>query len=153
MKRILLASSVMCLGVFIVFMASKQGSPTDDEKEIWKNEKAYMGFFQKEDPEGVLTFWDKGGIGWPMGTPQPSGNSEARNKYLEDLFARTKVITFEIRPMAIKVFGDVAVVHYFVDWVSQDSEGNKEKLKTRITHTWMKKEGQWKIIGGMSAEE
>ena len=101
---------------------------------------------------GVMTFWNEEGVVWPMGTPQPSRNSEVRKAYLEDLFARVKVVTFEIQPMAIKIFGDVAVVHYFIDWVSRDSDGNEEKQKTRITHTWMKKDGQWRIIGGMSAE-
>ncbi len=151
-KRTFLVSSAMCLGVFIVVLVLLQGSPTDDETEIWKNEQAYMKFLWNEDPAGVMSFWNAEGVGWPMGTPQPSGNSAARKAFLEILFARTKVVTFEIQPMAIKVFGDVAVVHYFVDWVSRDPEGNEKKQKTRITHTWMKKDGQWKIIGGMSAQ-
>jgi len=150
MKRILLVSSLICFGILIVSQVFLMGSSADETK-IWKNERAYIEFLKDGDPEGMMSFWHEDGVGWPMATPQPFGNIEARKAYLENLFAQMKVITFEIQPKALKIFGDVAVVHYFVVWISRDSEGNEEKLETRITHTWMKQAGQWRIIGGMSS--
>jgi hypothetical protein len=43
------------------------------------------------------------------------------------------------------------VAHYLVtvEWVDKDGKGEREE--SRITHTWMKVNGRWKIITGMSA--
>ena len=150
MKRILLASSVICFGVLIVSQMFLVGSSADETK-IWKNEEAYIKFLKDGNPEGMMSFWHGDGVGWPMATPQPFGNKEARKAYLENLLAQMTVVSFELQPKALKIFGDVAVVHYFVVWISRDSEGTEEELKTRITHTWMRQAGQWRIIGGMSS--
>ena len=151
-KKVLWVSCVTYLGVFVIALVFLHASPASDEKDIWKNEKAYMEFLQKEDPLGMMSFWNEQGIGWPMGMPKPSGNNRARKVYVDILFSQVEVVSFKIQPMAIKVFGDVAVVHYFIDWVTRDSEGIEKEQKTRITHTWMKTDGQWRIIGGMSSE-
>lgn len=123
-----------------------------DEAKIWKNEEAYLESLKNGDSVGMIAFWHEDGVGWPSATPQPFSNKESRRAYLKELIAQTKVVSFTIKPGAIKIFGDVAVIHYSVDWIRQGSEGNEEKMKTRITHTWMKQDGKWKIIGGMSAD-
>jgi ketosteroid isomerase-like protein len=144
--------SVLVLMCFMGSLCCLNSWAQADEAKIWKNEEAYMEFLKKGDLEGMVAFWHEDGVGWPMATPQPFSNMESRRAYLEGLFAQTKVVTLKINPVSIKIFRDVAVVHYLVDWVIQDSEGNQENKKTRITHTWMKQDGKWKIIGGMSAD-
>ena len=123
-----------------------------DEAQIWKNEELYMNYLKNENTDGMLSFWHDNGIGWPASAPHPSSSMESRKAYLDGLFSQVEVISFKIKPEDIKIFGDVAVVHYLIDWITQDAEGNKEEMRTRIIHTWMQKEGKWKIIGGMSAE-
>ena len=62
-------------------------------------------------------------------------------------------VTYELRPKAVHLFGDVAVTHYLESDVWTDHQGNKEGEGQwyRITHTWKKYGERWKIIGGMSS--
>lgn len=149
MKAKISISVWMCL---LICLCSLHAWPQTDEVQIWKNEEAYMNFLKNGDSAGMMSLWNENGVGWPMATPQPFSDKESRKAYLEELFTQTEVVSLKIKPGAIKIFGDAAVVHYLVDWIARDPEGNEEKLKTRITHTWMKQDGKWKIIGGMSSE-
>jgi uncharacterized protein (TIGR02246 family) len=140
-------------GIFIlVALCCLQIWAQTDEDQIWKNEKAYLDFLKMKDSEGMVSLWNEDGIGWPASTPLPSGDKESRKAYLDGLFSQTDILAYEFNHKVIKVFGDAAIVHYILYWTVKDPEGKEEKLKTRITHTWMKQDGKWKIIGGMSSE-
>jgi hypothetical protein len=55
--------------------------------------------------------------------------------------------------MAIQVTGDVAIDHYRIkfDWVKNDTGEVVRTDAMRITHTWIRANGTWQILGGMSA--
>ena len=60
-------------------------------------------------------------------------------------------LTFELTPYSVRIYGDVAIVHYFCSGSWKDLQGNERSIKDRMTHTWRKRDGKWQIIGGMSA--
>jgi ketosteroid isomerase-like protein len=60
--------------------------------------------------------------------------------------------SYSIEQLAIQVTGDVAIDHYRIKttWASKD--GTKARTDAmRITHTWIRTNGTWQILGGMSA--
>jgi ketosteroid isomerase-like protein len=51
----------------------------------------------------------------------------------------------------IRVIGNVAVVHYRLDWEIEDADGSSSTVSYRITHTWLEENGKWRILTGMSS--
>ena len=52
-------------------------------------------------------------------------------------------MSFELDRAGIRVFGDVAITHYFVT-IRETDEGEA----IRITHTWIRDGADWRILGG-----
>ena len=64
-----------------------------------------------------------------------------------------KLIKYELRPEAVKIFNNVAVTHYAAKavWKNNSSDSEDEGNWFKITHTWMRTVDSWQIIGGMGA--
>lgn len=150
LNKLIVILSILCVGMFYNPLTPAQ-EWSETEQEIWKNEKAYLEFRQKGDLEAMAEMWHENFVGWPSWAEQPV-NKEFAVAAIKERLSHAKLVSFELKPAAIEVFGNVAINHYFVSGVWQDSEGNEVRTTTRITHTWMKQDGKWKIIGGMSSE-
>ena len=57
-----------------------------------------------------------------------------------------KLKSYEIRPLAIQLFDKVAIVCFNYKYT-----GNKFSDSGRVTHTWMKQNSTWYLIGLMEA--
>src|ERR1700746_3152199 len=66
-----------------------------------------------------------------------------------------KVLDYRLKPFSVRQFGgDVVVTLYRSTVRSTDRAGANESTHAgRLTHTWMKTDKGWRIIGGMSAED
>ncbi len=63
-----------------------------------------------------------------------------------------KLQSYSIEQLAIHVTGDVAIDHYRIKANWANNEGTEVRTDAfRITHTWIRTNGEWQIIGGMSA--
>ena len=62
-----------------------------------------------------------------------------------------KSATVELKPMSVRLYGHVGVVHYEAHARAQTRTGTAIDDRERYTHTWLRTEQGWKIIGGMSA--
>lgn len=54
---------------------------------------------------------------------------------------------YEINPVAIKIHGNVAIVHYYYLRVRKDAEGKEELEQGRWTDILMKQKDKWVLIG------
>src|SRR5438309_9874621 len=61
--------------------------------------------------------------------------------------------SYTIEQLAIQVTGDIAIDHYRIklNWTKNDTGEVARTDAMRITHTWIRTNGAWQIIGGMSA--
>ena len=123
---------------------------SEDEQTLWSLENNYFEHLAKEELEALESFYHADFIGWPSHSPEPVGRSVGRQS-LEELLADTEVLSIQVRPLAIVIRGDVAVTHCFVDMQQEDAEGEASWSSYRVTHTWLREDGRWKILGGMSA--
>lgn len=124
---------------------------TDMESDIWRLEEQYLATFQKGDTEGLLRFYHPNFIGWPAQSSEPL-DLKAGREFMEAMDEKADMISFEIRPGAIRITGDVALVHYSVALVQQGVDGVTSGSVLRVTHTWMNTRSGWRIMGGMSAD-
>jgi ketosteroid isomerase-like protein len=122
----------------------------EDEQALWSLENAYFAHLANREFDALETFYHADFIGWPSHSPEPVGVGVARQS-LEELLAGIEVLSIQVRPQAAVIRGDIAITHSFVDMQQEDAEGEASWYSYRITHTWLREGGTWKILGGMSA--
>ena len=126
----------------------QEGSPV--EQEIWKLEQIYMENYKEKNLEILSQFWHKEFIGWPEWSDKPVNVAEAKaalNKPSE-----TKIISFKIQPQKIVMHDRIAITYYSIDLKVENESKEQVTGSFRVIHTWLEKNGKWRIIGGMSAK-
>ena len=120
-----------------------------DEKTVWKEEESYWRYLESGDIDAYLRLFHEGFVSWPYESPRPSDKPAVR-QMIEDLRMSYRLVTYELNPLAIKVIGDTAVVYYSVRYVVETQGEEIEDIR-RVSHTWVRDDGNWKILGGMSS--
>jgi ketosteroid isomerase-like protein len=119
---------------------------SSEQKEVWKNVETYWGMWASRDLEGFMSYIHNDYSGWFHGSHLPSGKDASR-KWIAHSFSKSKVLVHDIRPLAIKIHGNVAIVHYVYADISQDSEGKEKMEQGRWTDILMKQGDRWVLIG------
>jgi len=151
LKKVLLILSIIVLGI----MGNAQAFELDlseEEKEVWSMEETYWEFVKNRDLEGYRSLWHEEFEGWPKGLKQPA-NKDRLISVVKLWFSSITPgsFTFKLTPYTVRLYGDVIIVHYLCQAVWTDHKGKEVSMNDRMTHTWMKQDGKWQIIGGMSA--
>ena len=152
----LLASAGFALVVHFAFSAddnsksAKQSgaNPTPAESQIWALEHAYWEFNRDAKHQQIIATWHDKFLGWPDGEPSPI-DKEKGIRYVRENYAEPASYAFEIERAGIRILGNVAVNHYAVHLKWKDGK----KRSMRITHTWVREENGWKVLGGMSTSQ
>ena len=120
------------------------------EQAVWEQEETYWRFVKADNREGYLDLWDDRFVGWPRFETVPIH----KNK-ITHFISERKVLDYKLEPLSVREFGgDVVVTLYRSTVHSTHRTGGDESTRAvRLTHTWMKTEKGWRIIGGMSAED
>ncbi len=121
------------------------------EENIWALEEAYFTNLYKADYEAVLDIVHSRFLGWPGNVPQPV-DKEGSARFMKQLISGPSSCTFKIERKGIRVQGDVALTQYIINVDCGDAAGAKTQ-SSRITHTWVKTGGRWKLLGGMSCDQ
>lgn len=68
------------------------------------------------------------------------------NKWVGFWTKSTEIPIGELRPIDIRIHGDVAIVQYFIFTIEKNAEGGKRVIR-RYTSTWKKQPDRWVVIG------
>lgn len=119
------------------------------EDEIWSLEEDYISYFREANHQAILSLYHSQFLGWPDSESYPVGKKRAA-QFLEENYPEPIQGVFQISREGIRILGNIAITHYSLisSWI--DEEGAEQKSESRITHTWIKEDTQWKILGGMS---
>lgn len=128
---------------------TREATPED---EVWNREVAYWGYLRAGEWDLWQDLWHEEVVAWPDNEPGPmykegvyqlmSGIAEA---------ADFQNVELEIRRRSVQVYGDIGIVYYEVHTAIPDEAGGFRPVQQRLTHTWLRTEDGWQIIGGMSA--
>jgi len=116
------------------------------QKDVWKNVEAYTALNTQRNLEGFLEYFHADYCGWAYEDALPSDKASIR-KYIEYRWKTTKILFSEIKPVAIKIYGNVAIVHYYYTTVYADAEGKEKSASGRWTDILMKQGDKWVMIG------
>ena len=153
MKRISILSLLPALAVVATTypkVPAGQGQ-SQDEQTIWSLEEAYFAHYAKGETEALELLWHADFVGWPSESREPV-RKRAASQSVRDFLAKARIVSFTLRPMAIAIRGDVAITYYFLDLRLEDPNSGIVERSVRITHTWLREDGKWKVLGGMSAQ-
>ncbi len=123
-----------------------------DEMEVWQLEKAYWEYVKANDLEKYRALWHENFLGWPFISSAPVRKDNITDWIAANTSKGIKLHSYSIEQLAIQVTGDVAIDHYRIkaNWANKEGAESKSDA-LRITHTWIRTDGTWQIIGGMSS--
>ena len=123
-------------------------SGPDDERDVKEREKQYWEHLKAKDFEGFMAFFHDDWVAWPSIVDEPLKKDDLRKRLVDS--DRTKEsYSSDLKPQAVQLFGNIAVVHYLMNETWKNNDGRKVSRVVKYTHTWVKEEGTWKVIGGM----
>jgi len=115
------------------------------QKDVWSNVQAYWEKFAQGDLEGFTAYMHADYRGWSYASPLPGDKATAR-KFLDHGFKTTKILVYNIKPVEIRIHGNVAVVHYFFTEISNDAEGKEKTSSGRWTDILLKQGDRWVMV-------
>jgi len=128
-------------------------SESSDETQIWNLEKAYWEYVKANDLDKYRALWYDDFVGWPSVSEAPVRKDHITDWITNNTSKGLKLQSYAIEQLAVRVTGDVAIDHYRikVNWASGDTGEVVRSDAMRITHTWVRTNRTWQILGGMSA--
>jgi len=134
-------------------VTAKDWSP--DVKTVWQLEEDYWRFVSAGDVESYVRLWHDNFVGWPCFERNPARKGDI-GKWVRDIRDNHWKLTYQLKPLEAQEFGDdTVVVHYAAEYIYDYGDGTRSGagLWRKFTHTWMKSDGRWQIIGGMCAAQ
>jgi ketosteroid isomerase-like protein len=120
------------------------------EETIWALELAYFSNLYRADYAGVLALVDPRFLAWPGTSPQPI-DRDGSARFMRELIAAPTTCQVRIERAGIRVAGDVALTAYVLH---VDCAGGRASPRpSRITHTWVRQDAKWTLLGGMSQDQ
>lgn len=121
---------------------------SNKQKIIWRNVENYTSLIMKGDVKGFLEYFHEDYSGWNYKEALPVSKTDIE-KELQHLPKR-KILEYKTIPVAINVFNDVAIVHYYYSAVFTNVDGNEKSKIGHNTDILLKQKDKWVLIGDYS---
>jgi Calcium/calmodulin dependent protein kinase II association domain len=153
-------NTVQCLAITLAlsslvyaqaYSASADNDKEEDKvkEEIWVLEESYFRNLYAADYGGVLSLVHSQFLGWPGSVAQPIDKAGS-SRFMKQLITKPTSCAFTIERGGIRILRDVALTQYTVSVNCSGAAAGAKTQVSRITHTWVKEAGRWKLLGGMS---
>ena len=119
---------------------------TAEQLEVWRNVQTYSDLAAKGDVEGFVQYFHPEFSGWPVGSPVPQ-TQEERIDAVRHFMPQGRSLWTQLKPLAIKVHGDFAFVHYYYYSQLQQGDDEPQMEMGRWTDILMKQGNRWVMIG------
>ena len=138
--------SLLFIGIAVFWSLQAFGAEwSEAQKEIWNLEKKYWECIKNADVETYKNLLHENVVSMRSRNYSPNNRPEEIEK-IRRWIGKMKPKSYEIRPLVIQLFDKVAIVCYNYKYT-----GNKFSDSGRVTHTWMKQNSTWYLIGLMEA--
>ena len=113
--------------------------------EVWQNVETYWELYANNDLEGFLEYFHDDFSGWADGDPIPFDKADRASGY-ERFIETSEVVWYRIKPAAIKIHDDVAIVHYFFWMTIADADGEVSSAQGHWTDILTRRGDRWVMI-------
>ena len=149
MKRNHFFSIVLLLSIAGLSLATNSYGQTwnQQQKDVWTNVDNYWALMAKGDIDGFMTYFGADYMGWDYDSPVPQSKA-ATAKYMNNGIKNGKTVFYDLSPVAILIYGDIAIVDYYFNTQRENLEGKKEWRSGRWTDVLQKLSGgsKWVLI-------
>lgn len=122
------------------------------EEKIWTLEEAYFSNLYLANYDQVTVLVSDRFLGWPGGLLHPISREESA-RFMKQLIPKPTSCRITIEKEGIRVTEAVALTQYTLHVSCSEAAGETKTQTSRITHTWVKEGGRWKLLGGMSNDK
>jgi ketosteroid isomerase-like protein len=137
--------SLLFIGIAVFWSLQAFGAEfSEAQKEIWNLEIKYWESIKNADVETHKNLLHDNLVSMRSRTSEPD-NKAVEMAHNFQVVAYT-LKSYEIEPLAIQLFNNVAIACYYYKFT-----GTKVSDSGRVTHTWMKQNDTWYLIGLMEA--
>lgn len=141
---------LLCATLSPLLRANRE-SWSAEQKEVWKNVLTYWALAGANDTQGFLEYVHADYQGWGYDNPLP-GSRERAIKFSTHYQKTTKTLVQDLQPVTVRVFGDIAYVHYFYTEITKDAEGKEKRQSGRWTDILKKQGGKWVMVADHGGE-
>jgi ketosteroid isomerase-like protein len=147
MKMEKLKPITLIIVVILIFAGSSVSEQewSKEQKEAWKLIETFWEFYSAKDAEGCLACFHQDYMGWSYRDKLPH-NKLSLEESIKFNLENYSTDSYEIKPVAISIFDDVAIVHFNYSGVYSDTAGNTGSYKGRMTDILIKQDGKWVFI-------
>ena len=139
--------------MYVSLWAAASPAEETSQDALWTLERSYWRYVQANDLPSYLNLWHKDFLGWPSISTVPLHKDHITDWITSQTRRGLTFHADELQPADIQVRGNIAVNYYRITYKWLDKDGKGTPRTVRVTHTWLKEDKAWKIIGGMSALE
>jgi ketosteroid isomerase-like protein len=143
--KILSATLLLFLGLGLSNLHA-QDNWTPVQKEVWKNINDYFDAFARGDAKAYLSYVHPDFEGWDTHQLLPRKKIDIE-LMLSSFFPGNKVLKYTLKPLTVKVYGEVAFAHYLYDVVVEGADGKRKSEEGRYTDILLKQGDKWLVIG------
>jgi len=150
MKRLVIFPLVLIIAaLWQTSLALEEQDLSGIEDHIWALEEAYVTAYKNADHDSILALLHDQFLGWPDSEERPTAYLQVAG-FLKENYGSPGTWNFKIDQTGIRIRDDMAITHYVIIATGNDVEDSSQTQATRITHTWIREDSDWKILGGMS---
>ncbi len=114
-------------------------------REVWANLEEHWRELIQGNIEGFLRFIHPEFVGYGHESPLPV-DKPWLEKWVGFWAQSTKILICELRPIDIRLHGDIAVLQYCIFTIEQNASGQGRRVIRRYTMTWRKEPDRWVVI-------
>lgn len=119
-------------------------------EQVWAGEQAYWRDVKAHDVKDYLALWSEDFMGWPIVDEHPAGKGSLRAVVEGPGASLGNVTAYTLQRESVRRHGPVVITYYRVTETRRVANGSDVTTTYRLSHTWLKERGAWKIVGGMS---
>ena len=98
--------------------------------------------YKEENLEAYLACYHDDYVGFVYGSPHTYSKAGMRKNF-PLVWANLDVVEWWIAPLAIRIVGDVAIIHYYGNYLTRDKEGKETGSRSRWTDIMVKQGSKW----------
>lgn len=125
--------------------SSKPKDWSEDQNDVWRCLEDHWDHLINKRVDEFLKYIHPDFIGFGHESPI-SIDRPWLEKWVGFWTKSTKIVICELRPIHIKIHGDIAILQYFIFTIEKGEEAGRRVIR-RYTMTWKKQQERWVVIG------
>ena len=124
--------------------SNKPSTWNDAQKSVWKSVEDHWDHLIHKRVDNFIEYIHDDMIGYGHESPIPVDKPWLK-KWVGFWTKSTDIVIAELRPIDIRIHGDIAILQYLIFTIEKNLEGGKRVIR-RYTMTWQKKKDHWVVI-------